>query len=449
MKRKADVSKQRPVRRNSVFVALFIVLLALVSGLALPYSGALDLIFSSAKPCTLADQIVASNTRKPVGGCPAGTGDDVVTLHDSITLTGSLPRITGTITVEGNGHTIDGKDKYQIFDVKGGTLHINNLIMTRGKAYEGGALELADNAVLVLSNSTISDSSATNGGAIHGVSSNIEVVRSSFVRNKASKNGGGIYLSNAKLHLSASTISHNRSKVGGGISSKMSKLTIMNSSVSHNRSDKGGALWSSNSKIEIYESALERNSVDLLGGAIASENSRLKVKLSALSFNESNTLGSAIYSGKDSKVHVENSTISQNSVYSSSGAVHVSRSLVQLIHVTAIGNSSAFGGAGVYKRSGQLTLINSIVTGNGYADCFATGGLDSNINNLITDGSCEPMLTGNPMLNATPGSPAYYKPRNSSPALDAANTDFCPSVDQRRRRRQKGSSCDLGAIESN
>lgn len=261
MKRKTDSSERRSIRVKLVYVALFVVLLTLFTGLVLPFSGAIDLIFPPAEPCTLADQIIASNMRKPVGGCPAGSGNDVITLHDSITLNKSLPRITGTITVEGNGHTIDGNGKHQIFDVKGGTLHINNLIMTRGKAYEGGAIELADNAELVLSNSTISDSSATFGGAIHGDYSRITVVDSVLINNKAADSGGAIYdvSTDGTLEIAGSTFVGNSGQEGGGFYKRWSRAIIQESTFTDNKAEAGGGFYSNHADIILRKTRLENN----------------------------------------------------------------------------------------------------------------------------------------------------------------------------------------------
>lgn len=261
MKRKTDVSKYRPIRMKREYVALLILLLALFSGLALPFSGALDLIFPSAETCTLAEQIIASNTRKSAGACPAGTGDDVITLHDSITLDRSLPRITSAITVEGNGHTIDGNGQHQIFDVKGGTLHINNLIMTRGKAYEGGAIELADNAELVLSNSTVRDSSATYGGAIHGDDSLIRVVDSVLINNQAAESGGAIYDVSTvhTLEIVGSRLVGNRGKQGGGFYKRWSSAIIQDSTLTENKAEAGGGFYASHADLSLRKTRLENN----------------------------------------------------------------------------------------------------------------------------------------------------------------------------------------------
>ena len=262
MMRGKELNKRRPRRINHKRIALLLAVLALLSAVVMPFTGILERVFSPNETCTLADQIIASNMRRAVRGCPAGTGNDVITLHDSITLNRSLPRITSTITFEGNGQTIDGDGKYQIFDVKGGTLHVNDLIMTRGKAYEGGAIELADGAALVLSRSTISDSSATSGGAIHSDDGWIKVVESSFVNNSAAEDGGAIY-EKGELHtleIKDSTFAGNSSENGGGFYIRWSSVLIENSTFNNNTADKGGGFYAKYAEVSVRNTRLENNS---------------------------------------------------------------------------------------------------------------------------------------------------------------------------------------------
>ena len=83
-----------------------------------------------ASTCTLADHIRSANSNTSIGGCPQGTSHDIITLSEDITLGEALPPITGTITIEGNGHTIDGDFRHRILDVDGGRLRVNNLTLT-------------------------------------------------------------------------------------------------------------------------------------------------------------------------------------------------------------------------------------------------------------------------------------------------------------------------------
>ena len=62
------------------------------------------------------------------------SGSDEITLSGDITLSAALPAITGSLTIEGDGHTISGDDAYRIFDVNGGALTLTNVTLTEGNA---------------------------------------------------------------------------------------------------------------------------------------------------------------------------------------------------------------------------------------------------------------------------------------------------------------------------
>ena len=127
-----------PAAIKRVHIALALVVLLLASSWVMPYSGVLDQIFPREAPCTLADQIRASNMREPVGGCPAGTGVDTIQLDGSVTLREPLPPIKSTITIEGRGYTMDGGGQFRIFTVLGGRLKIRDLTLYGGAASDGG-----------------------------------------------------------------------------------------------------------------------------------------------------------------------------------------------------------------------------------------------------------------------------------------------------------------------
>ena len=114
---------KRGSMRSAIVAALAISMFAFV-----PYAPV------SASVCSLADHIRAANTNTAVGACPKGTSHDIITITEDITLTEALPAITGTITIEGGGHTISGGRMFRIFDVRGGSLTINNLTLIDGRA---------------------------------------------------------------------------------------------------------------------------------------------------------------------------------------------------------------------------------------------------------------------------------------------------------------------------
>jgi len=563
--------KSKRKSKNYRYIALFILFVIGAAGVAVPFGGLLN----PSEACTLADQIRASNAGEAIGGCPVGTGDVTFRLDDNIVLTQSLPRITSDITVEGNGFTIDGGVEHQIFDVKGGALHINNLIITRGKAYEGGAIKLTDSAELVLQGSTISDSSANYGGAISSEKSSIKVVESSFINNEAaehggaiilkwsdlvmadsqitgnrarsggglfvrystvsldgvtvrtnvinqwqtgagirsedsdvsisgshiygnynSRHGGGVYVSGGSLSLARSELRDNSATNGGGISIKRSTVEIVNSRLSRNyaarrgggiqgkgghikirhssfndnkaeygggidigsrliiRGSKflgnaaayGGAMYVSAGSATHFDTAFDDNSALYFGGAVAITEGNVVFERGGFRDNRSVAHGGAIYI-EGGTLRARNATVTGNSTEFNGGGLYNKVGEVSLTHLTIAQNAAKSSGGGVYNAEGVFRVLSSIIANNSGKDCFAVERLSVNRDSLIADGSCDPMISGDPLLGPLSGSPAYFALRAGSPALDAADPYFCPVADQRGAARPQGKACDIGAYE--
>ena len=331
--------------------------------------------------CTLADHIRSANTNTAVGFCPAGTSHDIITIAEGITLTEPLPPITGTITIEGGGHTISGDGQFRIFDVQRGNLTIRHLTLTDGRAEFGGAIQLRGGSEVTISHSILANNSAVYGGAI-------------------AHRGG-----------------------------QPNRLTIDSSSFLGNRAE-----W--------HAGALE-----IVGGTVA-------IKNSSFLENHSDGFGGVILVQPNSKVRVENSTFHKNSAKHSAGVAQVFAGDISLIHVTMTQNfltEQSDAGNTISKMAAapdasKVSLHNSIIDGHGGVAC--AGGLDQISGNLSTDGTCAYERTAFARLGDLTGSPAYFPLLDQSPAVDAADPEFCLERDQIGTARPQGGGCDIGAIES-
>ena len=108
-----------------------------------------------------------------------GGGDSNINVTANITLTQSLPMITASVTVTGNGNTIDANNAGRAFFVQGGTaaisnLTINNAVANGGAGGSGGgggggglgagaAVFVNSGAAASLTNVTVGNASATGG----------------------------------------------------------------------------------------------------------------------------------------------------------------------------------------------------------------------------------------------------------------------------------------------
>ncbi len=325
--------------------------------------------------CTLRDRIKSANSNSAVGACPAGTSHDVITLTEDLALKVALPPITGTITIEGGGHTISGNRKNRIFHVDGGRLTINNLNLLNGFSLQPGGAILTSRGELTVNNSRFFGNSGESGGAIATLvgNRNLIVNNTSFEKNRADAYGGAIHvLSGPAAVANSSFIDNYAGSIGGAIyfDSRHDLATISNSTFGGSRA--------------------------LAGGAVGARNRK-----------------------------------------------------TTLTHVTMVDNFAS-NGHDVYVsdlKAVDVNIYNSILSGRNIGDA-CHGRVNDSRGNLIADGSCASALSGNPLLNGATGAPATFPLADFSPALDAADSQFCLETDQLGTPRPQGGGCDIGAFES-
>ena len=447
--------------------------------------------------CTLADAITAANNDRAEGGCLAGRGTDTITLSQDITLTAALPQIVSEITIEGNGFTISGNNRYRIFYNDGGALTIHDLTIANGYV-EGDLIRNADRdlenatanpiggaivnwqGTLTISDSNFSDNLAEyDGGAIYNREGILSIVNSVFSANLADSSGGAIYNWQGTLSIVNSVFSANLADSSGGAIEDVGELSIVNSAFSHNWTDEEGGAIINHGELSISGSTFSTNSADDSGGAIENWGSG-SISNSTFSHNSADySPGGAIYNRGHGELSINDSTFSNNSANIKGGAIsnfgeltlrnstfsgnlassdfYVSRGgaiyngrELRIRSNTFSGNLADKGGAIYNEDDGKLRMTNSIIAGNGGA-CYSDGRIRHNINNFIQDGSCDPAFSGDPMLGELvepeDGSPAYYPLLAGSPAIDAADDEYCPDTDMLGTVRPQGAACDIGAYE--
>jgi hypothetical protein len=382
--------------------------------------------------CTLRDAITAANTDTARGGCPAGSGADIISLPAGVTITltvvdsgsgratNGLPPIMSDITINGNNAIIErsnagGTPYFRIVSIgSAGTLLLNNVTIRNGRAGDGapgqvggngGGIEVA--GTLTLNNSTVSGNRAGDGDAGGW--------------------GGGIYISSlGSANIGNSTISSNTAGNGstgvggngGGIANE-NTLYLTSSTISGNTAGNGGTADGSN------------------GGGI---------------FNSSS--GSAT---------VTNSTINGNTTGTPSGAGGgiFSGGKLSVISSTIASNTATGQGGGIRTTGGTATLRNTIVANNTastYANCLAN--ITNGGNNLDSGTSCSwgsangSLSNTNPLLVALAnygGSTQTMALLPGSPAIDGVTynaPNSSPATDQRGVARPQGAAHDIGAYES-
>ena len=290
-----------------------------------------------------------------------------------------LAVIKTDITIEGNGHTIDGDARFRIFDVDGGKLTVNNATLIGGK----GVIRLQNGATAIVNNVRFI---GNRGGGAIGSSFNayIEVNNSVFVDNAAVFDGGAISMNGGGFAriTNSSFVRNSASGYGGAIRSVTGAIDVSNSTFIGNRAVRGGGVLS-------------------FGGGGLPDN---PVRLT-------------------------------------------------FTNVTMLSNASPNGAAiHIDDRPGTwaaLKLRNSVIASAvPETATLCVGRLTQNLHNLIEDGSCAPMLSGDPMFEEAAEDATMVALSAGSPAIDAGHQEVCPEADQIGRPRPLGNGCDLGALET-
>lgn len=383
--------------------------------------------------CTLEQAILSAEYDTSYGSCEVGSGADTISLQTDVTLytpydffyeseTG-LPRITTTITIEGNGHTIErdagAAEKFRLFAVtSSGDLTLNNVTLSGGYAYfytstpnpyyppyyvdkyydgDGGAIYSL--GTLTISNSTISYNRAreTGGGVeSRGPGNKVTITDTVFRGNEADDDGGGLSLNDGNATIRNSRFYDNRSTgtsgaidtdgdnittisdseffdnysyaSGGGLDFD-GTATITNSTITGNESGDGGAGGINvNGEVTIRNSTIAYNIAADDGGGIGVDFGSLTLIESTVSYNYSAEEGGGIAS-IGSLLTITKSTISGNSAYEDAGGVfNVASSETTISNSTISGNRVisiyGAGGGGIYNEYSALTIVNSTITGN-------------------------------------------------------------------------------------
>lgn len=460
-----------------------------------------------------------------------GSGDShTIALSADITLAARLPTITGSLTIEGNGYTISGDNKFRIFDVKGGMLTIQNLTMTEGRsAGNGGAIRLRNRSQVTIMNSLLANNSARHGGAIatpissgrgenfldqfdilvgfgdadfaetedtetDDGGSRLVIHDSRFIGNIAEKSAGAIYAAGGTVDIINSRFEKNcavratfevaegtslaRRSVDGDGCVRIhyirpqpdpgpgshdnggalrllddAQASIEDSSFVDNKATFGGAIATNGAGVglTIDKSSFVGNRASASGGGIGSDwrgGGAISINASSFLTNRAERGGGGAINVTWQRLDIANSTFSENNAERSGGALLVDGSgEVTITHATFVDNWSAGQGDALGNTGGRLLVRNSIIASPG-RDKDCAGRLEQSSGNLNPDRSCGAITRDEPVLGDLSGSPAYYPLQDRSPAVDAADAEFCLAVDQIGTARPQGGGCDIGAIES-
>ncbi len=313
-------------------------------------------------------------------------------------------------------------------------------------AANGGAISIGSGGTLsralIVAAASFEDNFADFGGGVHATGSNVSanLSDSEFSGNAATQRGGGWF---GNGNVSACVFEGNSAGRFGGAAFVDELTTIINSTFNGNDAYRGGALAvlsANNADVHIEQSTISNNT------AKGSPSARFPI-------------GGGIYVGRPgnqptaSVIRIVNSTLSANVVdqggsTSTGGGLGVQGVGIVMDHVTAQGNE-ATSGAALFGSGGSpdgFTLRSSIVAGSSTAACQLSGVTVQTDSSLDDDGSCGVALSGvDPQLGplADNGGPTW----THLPAAAVFGTATCYSTKDQRGVARPATACDVGSVQ--
>jgi len=331
--------------------------------------------------CTLRDAITAANTDVASGSCPAGDGDDVIQLPNKATirLTGvdnsssgnnGLPVITTTITIEGNGSTIERgrtEAEFRLFHVRaGGRLTLEDLTIAKGHGTGlGGGGLLVDSGQAVLIDTAVKENAGdwetdSIGAGIHIIGANSTVTMSESVIadnfGLAIANEGSLWLTDVEMRNNSF-----EQFVGGLINRGNAYLERVR--LENHWGDYSGTLVNTG-HMEIVDSTIKKNKggpIDGRGGI--SNFGTMEISASQIVENVSNDAGAGgILNSDGAELTIRDSVIANNSASGSGGGIS-NVGWLEVTDTVVEGNFSESDGGGI-ANAGYLRLLGSTSIGS-------------------------------------------------------------------------------------
>ncbi|WP_296844805.1 right-handed parallel beta-helix repeat-containing protein [uncultured Methanobrevibacter sp.] len=266
------------------------------------------------------------------------------TITDGIDSIGGIIINKDSLTIYGNGHTINALGISKLLNIVGNNVKLINLNLINGydPISQKSPIQWSGNYG-TMENCTVSNNSARNGGAITWTGPMGSINNSTFINNQANFYGGAIYFDEIRGGITNSKFIDNSASDGGAVYANQKYIHIDNCVFIKNDANNGAAVYVNGEKGKIHNSLFENNTAGRSGGAIYWNYLTGIVTTSNFTFNKAKS-GGAIYwnheYGKVSDCEFSNNTATQEG-----GAIYWNDNYGTVDSSSFENNTARYGGA--------------------------------------------------------------------------------------------------------
>ncbi len=258
-----------------------------------------------------------------------------------------------------------------------GTLSlVGSTLASNASSSNGGAISNAGH--LAIHRSTLSSNRADSGGAIENeASGRVEIASSALRDNTATQlfMRGGAIVSNGELSVRSSEFVDNTTgQIGwggavylSGDDGRPATADVATTTFTGNDASQGGAIALDNdSSIEMIDSELAANTARNGGAVTMAFSTTATVTSSRLAANTASNVGGAVHNFSDGQLTFVDSVISGNSAVADGGAITAGAvgAVTRLTRTTLVGNTAGRDGGAIWAGRARVTAIASTFANN-------------------------------------------------------------------------------------
>ena len=270
--------------------------------------------------------------------------------------------------INGNGHTIDGKNQSRLFRINGTNVTVNNLVIINGNSDSGGGI-LSIGKNIIFNNITFKNDYASSGGGALAVLNTVEVNDCKFIDNGGPE-GSAIYSAEASIKIEGSYFECVNVLQKSMVRGYLSTMSINNSIFANSTSKSATAIYNDRKTYITNSQFINLNAKMSAGAIVIKELDEVLIEnCSFINVTSAKNAGAVFidtagFLYNDTGTTVINNCKFLNCSSEFGGALIILGGKGYIIQSTFKDNSAIYDGGAIYLSFGDYKIRNTLIENN-------------------------------------------------------------------------------------